>query len=104
MANSLEVRSPFLNHKVVDAAFKLSSNLKLYKNTLKYLLKDILSDFISKEIVNRPKMGFAIPIEKWINNKVFTKKVDSIFYESDWKLLGYNKLYLTKKWDNFKKI
>ena len=103
MANSLEVRSPFLNHNVVNSAFKLSSNLKLYKNTLKYLLKDILSDFISKEIVNRPKMGFAIPIEKWINNKVFTKKVDSIFYESDWKLLGYNKLYLIKKWDNFKK-
>ena len=79
MANSLEVRSPFLNHNVVNSAFKLSSNVKLYKNSLKYLLKDILSDFISKEIVNRPKMGFAIPIEKWINNKVFTKNLIQYF-------------------------
>ena len=91
MFNSLEVRSPFLCHKLVNKAFELPINYKLRNNVTKYILKDLLSKFLSKSIIHRPKMGFAIPIERWISNKKFRETLDDIFNESSWEEFGWNK-------------
>jgi asparagine synthase (glutamine-hydrolysing) len=66
MANSLEVRVPFLNRRVVDLAMNLPLNLKLNRLTGKYLLKKVMGTLLPDEIVNRPKKGFNIPVAQWL--------------------------------------
>ena len=64
MANSLEVRTPFLDVNLVNTAFKIESNLKV-GDTNKYLLKKIASKYIPDEIINRTKKGFNSPFNEW---------------------------------------
>jgi asparagine synthase (glutamine-hydrolysing) len=68
MANSLEVRVPLLNREVVDYAMKLPANLKLNKFTSKYILKKALRHSLPKNIINRPKKGFNMPVAYWLNS------------------------------------
>ena len=103
MFSSLEVRSPFLNHKVVDKAFGLPIEFKLKNKITKYILKDLLVDFLPKSTVHRPKMGFAIPIERWIENRKFKKTLDEIFHDSGWNQFGWDKKKILKKWLEYKK-
>jgi len=65
MAHSLEGRSPFLDHILIDYVTKVDPNHKLKINKLKYLLKDIAGDYLGKDIVNRKKQGFGLPLNKW---------------------------------------
>lgn len=66
MANSIELRVPFLDHKVLEFAAALPSNFKLRRFTTKYLLKKALSSHVPKEILNRRKAGFPVPYESWL--------------------------------------
>jgi len=68
MAHSLEARSPFIDHKVMEFAASLPSNLKLRGIETKYLLKNVLSDYLPREIVKRKKMGFGVPLDIWFRN------------------------------------
>ena len=104
MFNSLEVRSPFLSHNVINKAFELPIEFKLRNKITKYILKDLLSDFLPKSFVYRPKMGFAIPIERWISHKKFRKTLDNIFYESCWEEFGWQREKILKKWLDYKKF
>ena len=103
MFNSLEIRSPFLDHKLVENAFEAPLQFKIRKNSSKYILKDILADYTFKKFAFRPKMGFAIPIDRWIKDKKFQTRISEIFYESEWSKLGYDKKKLIEKWEKFKK-
>ena len=66
MKNSLEVRVPFLDHDVVEFAFKIPGSLKLRKGKTKYLLKETFKDLLPSSLYNRPKAGFEIPISRWL--------------------------------------
>lgn len=66
MANSLEARSPFLDHEVMEFAARLPSDLKLRRGKSKWLLRNTFSDLLPKENVARPKMGFAVPVGDWL--------------------------------------
>lgn len=68
MANSLEVRSPLLDHHVVEFAARLPLAFKLRGRTPKYLLKRVMRRHLPSEIVNRRKMGFGVPIDHWLRN------------------------------------
>ena len=68
MANSLEVRSPFLDHKVVEFAAALPNSLKLHGGKTKYILSKAFSQLLPTEILERRKMGFSIPIDKWFRH------------------------------------
>jgi asparagine synthase (glutamine-hydrolysing) len=70
MANSLESRSPFLDHKLTEFSAGIPANLKLKGLTLKYILKKALKDFIPEEILMRGKMGFGVPISRWFRNEL----------------------------------
>ena len=70
MHHSLEVRVPLLDHRLVEFAINLSQNLKLKGNTGKYLLKQVLYDFAPASIFDRPKWGFAIPLEIWLKREL----------------------------------
>ena len=66
MANSIELRVPLLDHKVLEFAASLPSNFKLNGLTTKFILKKALSERIPKEIRNRKKTGFPVPYESWL--------------------------------------
>ena len=68
MKYSLETRVPILDHTVVEFALNLNPKLKVKNGVQKYLLKEVLYDFVPKEIFDRPKWGFSIPLDKWLNN------------------------------------
>lgn len=68
MANSVELRVPLLDHKVLEFAASLPPSFKLNGFNLKYILKSVLSQKIPKEIRNRKKTGFPVPYESWLRN------------------------------------
>jgi asparagine synthase (glutamine-hydrolysing) len=66
MTASLEGREPFLDHNVIEWAAKLPNEFKYNKGEKKFILKEIVHDYIPKAMMDRPKMGFAIPIASWL--------------------------------------
>ena len=66
MTASIEGREPFLDHRIIEFVAQLPNEYKYFKGTKKYILKEIVHQYIPKKIMDRPKMGFAIPIEKWL--------------------------------------
>jgi asparagine synthase (glutamine-hydrolysing) len=65
MANSLETRSPFLDHKLMEFVARLPAEYKMKKLIKKYLLKKAIKDLIPKGNLHRRKMGFAVPVGEW---------------------------------------
>ncbi len=65
MANSLELRSPFLDHRVMEFAASLPENYKLRNGVYKYILKKTIKDLVPAKNIHRKKMGFAIPVSRW---------------------------------------
>ena len=70
MATSLEVRVPLLDHKLIDFVTKVPASLKLAGTETKHLLRRVARDLIPAEILDRPKQGFGIPLEQWINEQL----------------------------------
>jgi asparagine synthase (glutamine-hydrolysing) len=70
MAHSLEVRSPLLDHKVMEFAATVPSDLKFRGWTSKYLLKRYVEQRVPPSAVHRPKMGFAIPVAAWLRGEL----------------------------------
>ena len=66
MANSMELRVPFLDHKVMEFAWSLPSHYKLNGFTTKYILKKAFADKVPSEILNRKKTGFPVPYDRWL--------------------------------------
>jgi asparagine synthase (glutamine-hydrolysing) len=66
MAVSLESRVPFLDHRVAEFAWKLPIDTKIKGNDGKWPLKKILDRYIPRELMERPKMGFGVPIDSWL--------------------------------------
>ena len=66
MAVSLESRAPFLDHKLVELAWNLNISLKSKSHISKWILKQILYKYVPQDLIDRPKMGFGIPIEQWL--------------------------------------
>lgn len=125
MASSLEAREPYLDHHVIEWAARLPDHYKYTNGIKKYILKEITHRYIPKKMMDRPKMGFAIPIENWLaidlkdqvmqylNDKTITeqgifdpdeiKKIKSGFYSGKkelalklWYLLMFQMWY--EKW------
>ncbi len=70
MAVSLEARAPLLDHKLIDFVTRIPASLKMAGLETKYLFKQAVKDLIPKEILNRPKQGFGVPIQEWINRQL----------------------------------
>lgn len=66
MANSLETRVPFLDERVIEFAWRLPIDMKIRNGQGKWLLRQLLYRYVPRKLVERPKQGFAIPIEHWL--------------------------------------
>jgi asparagine synthase (glutamine-hydrolysing) len=83
MTSSLEGREPFLDHRIIEWAAQLPDHYKYYNGSKKHILKEIVHQYIPKELMDRPKMGFAIPIEKWLMHDL---KEKVLYYLDDEKI------------------
>ena len=77
MANSLEARVPLLDHHLVEFACGLPVRLRLRSGQTKYLLRRALGGRLPREILTRPKQGFAVPLEAW-----FDRRLPDFFHDS----------------------
>ena len=67
MAVSLEARTPFLDHELIEFAWSLPLDVKLHNGHSKWILRQVLNRYVPQALTNRPKMGFGIPIEHWLS-------------------------------------
>ena len=70
MGVSLETRVPFLDHRVIDFAWKLPLDYKLRKGVSKWALREVLYKYVPKHLIERPKMGFGMPIDEWLRGSL----------------------------------
>ncbi|PLX02986.1 MAG: asparagine synthase (glutamine-hydrolyzing) [Marinilabiliales bacterium] len=95
MAHSLEVRTPFLDHRIVEFAMSLPGEFKTNGKAKKMILHETFREFLPKELYNRPKHGFEVPLLKWFRNELQTL-VKSTLIENPVSILNkdvLNKLY-----------
>jgi len=76
MKHSLETRVPLLDYRIVEFALNLDEKLKLKGKTSKYLLKEVLYDYVPHEYFDRPKKGFSVPMHQWLKKdlKVYAEQ------------------------------
>jgi len=81
MSVALEGREPFLDHRILEWTFCLPSHYKYRKGVSKYLLRKVLYKYIPKELVERPKQGFGVPIYEWFKGDL--KKLYKEYLDQD---------------------
>ena len=88
MAHSLEVREPLMDHPLVEWLATLPSSIKLRNGEGKYLLKKAMEPYLPKDVMYRPKMGFAVPLARWFRGPLRRRVRDSLLAgpiaESGW--------------------
>lgn len=82
MANSLEVRSPFLDRRIVDFAFGLPASYKIDARMKKKIVQDAFRNVLPSALYNRPKHGFEIPLLDWFRNELWSLINDDLLAES----------------------
>jgi asparagine synthase (glutamine-hydrolysing) len=96
MAVSLEVRCPILDHEFMENAARIPSSLKLKNGVGKYIFKEAIKKIVPAEVLNRPKMGFSIPLAEWLRGDLKDLAHSMLFDRNDSLL---NQQTVNKMWD-----
>jgi len=98
MGVSLETRIPFLNHNVVEYAWRMPMIFKVRNGESKWALRQILYKYIPKEMIERPKMGFGVPIDSWLRGPL-REWAEELLDESRLRQEGFfNPEQIRQKW------
>ena len=96
MAHSLEARSPFLDHELMEFVAKLPSSYKRNLYNCKILLKSAFKELLPAKILNRKKQGFGVPINAWIKNELKEMIFDELLSPGSHNLKYFNKIVIEK--------
>ncbi len=99
MASSLETRLPLLNHRIVEFAWTLPLNMKAQANISKRILRDTLYKRVPKSLIERPKMGFSVPISNWIKGPLKEWAHSLLFDASNTDHNIFKMAEITKLWN-----
>ncbi len=98
MGVSLESRVPLLDHRVVEFAWRLSGQLKSREGESKWLLKQVLHRYVPRELIDRPKMGFGVPLVSWLRGPL-REWANDLLDEKALQMAGYFRSELVgKRW------
>jgi asparagine synthase (glutamine-hydrolysing) len=81
MANSLEVRAPFLDYRVIEFAATLPSNWKIAGRNKKIMLRKTCSRLLPEGVLNRPKKGFTVPLDAWFRGELKTLAEENLLQQ-----------------------
>jgi asparagine synthase (glutamine-hydrolysing) len=102
MAHSLEVRVPFVDTKLVDYVLSLPGEWKVSRNSVpKPMLADALADLLPRDFLARPKMGFTLPFEKWLQRNLRTEVSSVLRDPGRLSMSGLDVKTVEKAWDDF---
>ena len=89
MANSVELRSPFLDVNLLEYSAKLPESYKTNMKMGKLILRDIAQDYVPEEIIYNKKKGFGIPLKEWFKNDLKDMLCDLLEANKSGKILNY---------------
>lgn len=81
MKYSLEARCPILDKEVMELSYRIPHSFKYMGGDKKHILKDIAYDYIPKELLDRPKVGFGVPLDKWLRGPLREQMLDYSSYD-----------------------
>src|ERR1700752_1973038 len=96
MANSLEVRCPLLDHKLMELIAQMPSSLKLRHGNGKYIFKKALERVLPAAVLTRSKKGFAVPVAEWFRGELKEYAYESVIHRQDDVLNG---AFLKRCWN-----
>ena len=98
MANSLETRVPLLDHRVVELAWSIPMSMKIRDGKSKWILRQVLYQYVPKQLIERPKAGFSIPLGDWLRGPL-REWVEGLLDERRLQQEGFfNVQYIRAKW------
>ena len=100
MANSLEVRVPFLDRKLIDYASSIPTKYKICNGETKYLFRQVAKETLEDKVANKKKLGFPVPLREWLKeDDIYNKVKDTISNGGEF----FNTKYVIKLLDDHKK-
>lgn len=101
MAHGLELRVPFIDHKLAEFLFRIPGDLKLKRGLPKWLLTEAVQAGLPQKVVNRPKRGFTFPFELWLKNEM-RRDMEDVLLDTGANLVeGIDRKFVVAVWEDF---